>query len=266
MKTRKFYAILLLVVVPIFMTCSENPAEPKKEAPVIPPQSTFLLNFDDFSSSSLSKATSKSNWLFAAANVAVWNAAIVVTLAVPVAAFVESFNHSPELQPDGSWLWTYSFQVIGLSYTAKLFGTIKVDGVQWDMFISQQGLYTDFHWFSGKSDFAATVGYWDLNYKPTDPTPFLRIDWNRSNEDLSGDIKYTNVIPNGAENGGYIFQAFNQPAPFTGMYDIYAASSANLTQIKWNLESLAGRVADPNHFGDQDWHCWDENQDDVDCE
>ena len=29
---------------------------------------------------------------------------------------------------------------------------------------------------------------------------------------------------------------------------------------------LAGRIADPKHFGDEDWHCWDENQDNVDCE
>ena len=79
-------------------------------------------------------------------------------------------------------------------------------------------------------------------------------------------IKYTNIIPDSDENGSYIFQAFNQPAPFTGMYDIYVASSENLTQIKWDFETTAGRVSDPEHFGDDLWHCWDENLDDTECQ
>jgi hypothetical protein len=266
MKKNKAFSIMLLFAVTLFMTCSENPSEPTVEAPSIPPHSTFVMDFDDFSSTSLSKTAAKSNWLWAASNVAVWNTVIVVTLAVPVAAFAESFNHDPVFQTDGSWLWSYTFQVLGLSYTAKLYGALQVDGVKWDMYISQQGLYTDFHWFSGKSDLLLTSGYWELNHQPSDPKPFLNIDWHRSNTDLSGDIKYTNIIPDSDENGGYIFQAFNQPAPFTGMYDIYAASSQNLTQIKWDYETAAGRVSDPKHFGDDLWHCWDENLDDAECQ
>lgn len=265
MNTTKLFLIGLLLATPLFMMCSNKPTEPTKEAPVIPPQSTFVMDLSDFTSPSLAKTAAKGNWLWAAGNVAVWNTAIVVTLAVPVAAFVESFNHSPELQGDGRWLWSYSFTVLGVTFTAKLYGALELDGVKWDMFISQQGLYTDFHWFTGKSDITATTGYWMLNHKPTEPTPFLQIDWTRDAAALSGDIKYTNIIPDNAENGSYIYQAFNQPAPYTGLYNIYAKSSDNLVAIQWNLETRMGRISDAIHFGDDAWHCWDENLNDVDC-
>ncbi len=265
MIAKKLLTIALLLITPVFMMCSKETTEPKQEAPAIPPQSTFVMDLGDFTSPSLAKTASKGAWLWAVGNVAVWNTVAVVTLAVPVAAFTESFNHNPELQPDGKWLWSYSFTVLGETFTAKLYGALEIDGVQWDMFITQQGSYEDFHWFGGKSDLTLTTGYWTLNYKPTEPTPFLQIDWNRDIDALSGDIKYTNIIPDNGENGSYIYQAFNQPEPYTGLYDIYAKSIDNLISIQWNRDTKVGRISDANHFGDDAWHCWNENFNDVDC-
>lgn len=261
----KLTSVILLVSLTSFIFfCSENTTEPKEEPPIVPPQSTFVMDFSDFTAT-LAKVNTKSNWLFAAGHVAVWNSVLTLTLVVPVAAFVESFNHNPVLQPDGSWLWSYQFRVAGVLHTAKLYGKPQIDGVNWEMYISKQGIYSDFLWYIGESDFAASAGMWELNLNPNDPTPFLRIDWHRNPEAQTADIKYTNIVPEGDENGSYILQEVDETADFTRSYQIYSVSNSNSVEIEWNHSSKVGRVKNQNHFGDEDWHCWDENLNDVEC-
>ena len=269
MKTKivKLLALLLVAVVPLYFGCSDTPSEPQKQQPpVMPPLSSMAMDYSQFTTTSLAKSDAKSNWLWAAGHVAVWNTVLTVTLAVPVAAFAESFNHTPVLQSDGRWLWSYNFNLGALQYTAELYGKVSLEGLGWDMFITQHGLYTDFHWFTGNSDLTATAGFWTMNLRPLEPTPFLQIDWQRDSDDQSIEITYTNIVPDGDENGSYIYQAFNQQLPYTGMYDIYRASTENLVEIKWNRETLEGRINDQQHFNDSDWHCWDAHLDDCECE
>ena len=38
-----------------------------------------------------------------------------------------------------------------------------------------------------------------------------------------------------------------------------------IIDIKWNYEQHFGRVKDPIHFEDENWHCWDEKLDDINC-
>jgi len=68
----------------------------------------------------------RSNWVFAALNVGFWNLAGFVGLAVPVAAFEGSIKQTPVKQPDGSWIWTYSITVQGVTYTAELHGKYTI--------------------------------------------------------------------------------------------------------------------------------------------
>lgn len=37
------------------------------------------------------------------------------------------------------------------------------------------------------------------------------------------------------------------------------------TEIMWNETTKEGRVKDTMHFGDTDWHCWDADLQDTDC-
>lgn len=263
----KFAALLMLVTVPLFFSCSDTPSNPiKQQPPVVPPQSTMVMDFSQFTQTSLAKTDSKDNWLWAVGNVAFWNTAITVTMAVPVAAFAASFGNEPVLQPDGSWLWSYNFNVGPLQYTASLYGKVGLDGITWDMFITLHGVFTDFHWFTGKSDLLATSGYWTMNLRPMDPMPFLQIDWSRDIQSQALEVIYTNIVPDGDENGSYIRQAFNQELPFTGMFDVYRVTKENLVEIKWNRQTLEGRIKDPAHFADDAWHCWDSNLNDTECE
>ena len=273
-----FTAIVMLGLVMAGCQKTDTTQPEESQPPEIPPASTFLMDFDDFpdtakismpGGNSFNKTQTRQNWGWAALNVGVWNTLLTLTFAVPVAAFVESFNHEPEQQDDGSWVWTYTFRPPGgVLHTAELHASLVSEGIQWEMYISKQNVYSDFLWYSGLSAYTGREGSWTLYHNPTDPTPFLGIEWHRNPLQGTADIKYTNIVPNHPENGGYIFYGIVNSNPYDAFYDIYNKGQDNHTNIEWDRTSKAGRVKDPLHFGDADWHCWDtldNDLQDIDC-
>jgi hypothetical protein len=266
---------LLVLAVSLLPGCG-NDGGPGNEAtpPDIPPLSTFLMDFTDFvpeqatlegGPAPFEPGYTRNNWVWASTNVLVWNTLITVGLAVPVLAYIESFSHEPTRQPDGSWLWDYNFVVQDVVHLAELYGRVVRDEVRWEMYISKEGEYTDFLWYSGQSDLAGTEGTWTLYTSPVDPDSLLGIEWHRNVGTLTRDIRYTNIVPGGPENGGYIFYGIMDGSVYDAFYDIYNKGQENHTEIEWNRSTMAGRVSDPNHFGDEDWHCWDSVGNDIDC-
>ncbi|MBN1292862.1 MAG: hypothetical protein JXB48_13560 [Candidatus Latescibacteria bacterium] len=246
------------------------------DAPEIPPKSSFIIDFDSFpiarnttetikKSFLRSEMQSYKNWEWSAGNVLVWNTLLTVTLAVPVASFVESFNHDPKLQMDGTWIWPYSFIVFGQSYSAELHAKLDTEGIQWDMYITRQNVYDDFHWYTGRSNLFTTDGYWVLYKKPEDPVPILRIEWDRDMTNNSTNIKYINVIPDNPANGSYIYYSITDEIPYDAYYDIYLSESNNSTNIMWNRSTKEGRVNDVLHFENDAWHCWNTQLEDIEC-
>lgn len=250
------------------------------QPPQIPPQSTFVMDFADFAPPALTSVSpspsaipaffkrsddlrsttqatgDRSNWGYAALNVGFWNIVGALGLAVPVASFLESFKHSPTQQPDLSWVWTYSVTIQGSTYGAELHGRYIDRGVRWEMHVSKQGEYSDFVWYYGESDLPATEGFWVLKNKPSDPSDLIRIDWRRNRVENTGDIKYTNVVPGGAENGGYISYSVIRSTPYDRTYDIYNKGRNQTISIEWNSTTKEGRVKDSAHFRDDSWHYW----------
>jgi hypothetical protein len=215
------------------------------------------------SNSTLNALGDHANWGFAALNVGFWNLVGFVGLAIPVTAFVESIKQTPIKQPDNSWIWTYSITVQGIAYTAKLNGKYIDSGVRWDMYVSKQNEFTDFLWYYGESDLGATKGFWILKDKPANPNDLLRIDWHRNPASETGDIKYTNIVPAGPENGGYISFTVSKDLAYDRSYQIYNKGKNATTYIEWNEASKAGRVKDSSHFKDDNWHYWDSNLKDT---
>ena len=117
-----------------------------------------------------------------------------------------------------------------------------------------------------------TEGTWTLYrdtvtpYVPTNSIPYVGILWHRNTSDGTYDIKYTNIIPNGPENGGYITYGIINQTPYYAFYDIFNKGQVNLTEIKWNRTNKDGRVRDSLHFGDINWHCWDTTLANDTCE
>ena len=231
----------------------------------------FSIDGDDIYSSGQYAPGDQSNWVFAAGNVFIWSALVLIGSAVPVASFAASFNHTPQQQPDLSWRWSYNVWVGVKLYTAELHGEFIDDyngtdaGVRWEMYISLDGEYTDFLWYYGESKLPATEGFWVLKDNPTDDNDLIQIDWERNLVDDTYSIQYTNILPGGPENGGYISFEATTDVTYDRHYDIYNKGQDNLTEIEWNSTTQEGRVKDVNHFGNDDWYCWDSNHLNTNC-
>ena len=74
----------------------------------------------------------KANWTWSATNIVVWNTIITVGLAIPVAAFAESFRHEPVEHPNGSWWWSYNVHVGDVLYLAQLEALVLDQQVEWN--------------------------------------------------------------------------------------------------------------------------------------
>lgn len=263
--------LFVLAVIGILVSCEEDKTtNPQDKPPTIPPQSSMTINFAEFPDTAkenlpANSILTKRNWGWAAYNVAIWNSVLTVTLAVPIAAFVEAFNHQAVRQPDGSWLWQYTISLNEALFTAKLFGKTVTEGVEWKMLLSKQGEYSDFEWFTGFSDNSATSGNWTLNKEPNSPTPFLYIVWHRNTIEGTADIKYTKLNSTSPGNESYIFYRKTNEVPHNRFYQIFSVDENRLADIKWNYEQHFGQIKDPIYFEDENWHCWDEKLDDINC-
>jgi len=262
----------LLLIISLFISgCSEddsNGANP----PVLPPKASLLMDFDAFPPHPDARPANfgaridcnSSYFSYAACNVTVWNVLITVGLVVPVTSFIESFNHNPVLQSDGTWIWSYDVNIGLTRYTAELHGKIVDANVNWNMYVTKQGEFSDFNWYTGTSHLSGSHGSWTLKKTPDNPTPLLQIDWNHDKATDTGDVKYTNVEPGGPENGGYIFYGNNSGGEYDAFYDIFNKGADDLIEVEWKREIHNGRVKNLNHFGNLDWHYWDSDlQDDL---
>jgi len=255
---------IVLLVLALVTGCKKN----DEPAPALPPQSSFVMDFGDFSNPDDTLGSREigtyQNWGFAYTNVVVWNTFLTVGLAVPVASFIESFNHEAIYHPNqDNWTWSYNVTVGLVVYEAELTGYLESDSVVWEMRITKGNEYAGFLWYHGKSAMDQSGGYWILNDNPLNPNTLLQIDWNNY-ADGTADIRYTNIVPGGNENGSNIFYA-TLTGEMNRTYEIYIASTDNTTDIEWSSVYHNGHVSDPHHYGDNNWHCWDLNLMDVEC-
>ena len=269
--TARYFLSLLLVI--LTLTCSENSTEMEQVPLSLPPESTFLIDFSAFperGGQPLPKTgelflQTHENWGWAATNVLVWNTILFVNLAIPVAAFQASFSQDPVQQPDGSWVWAYTFPVGPDTFSAELHGSLSGEGTHWDMYISKNDSYNHFLWYTGGADLAFTQGSWTIYKHPSEPVAYLGIEWHRSISDSTADIKYTQLAVGDQPGGSYIHYGLTLDFPYNAYYDIFKQNVNNHVDIEWSRETKEGRVMDAQHFGDDVWHCWNENLDDIVC-
>lgn len=242
--------------------------EEQNKAPELPPESSFIIDFSDFEDETKNLVIDDTyqNFGLAVLHVSLWNTIITLHLAVPIAAYREAFNHEPVEQADGSWLWTYTMQAGLANYTANLYGKTEGVNINWEMYISKSGpgAFDDFLWYSGESHMAGTEGTWTLYKAPAEAVPYVGIEWH-NNLDGTFDITYTNIIPNGPENGGYISHGITKDLPYNAFYEIFNKGQNNLVEINWSRLTKAGHIKDPKFYNDDEFHCWDEAGIDISC-
>jgi hypothetical protein len=256
---------LILLVFSLISTGCSKKDEP---APDLPPQSSFIMDFSDFSNpgdtASSRETNTYHNWGYSYTAVIVWQAILSVGLAVPVVSFAEAFNHEAVYHPDeDNWTWSYNAVLNDVVYEAELTGYLEADSVVWEMRITKGNEYSNFLWYYGKSAIDRSGGYWILRENPINANALLRINWHKYT-DGTADISYTNIRPGDPENGGYIFYG-TALTDFDRFYDIFNKGQDNLTEIEWSSVNKDGHVKDLNHFGDNLWHCWDSSLMDMVC-
>ena len=277
---KKLGFLLSLGLFTLFIqSCQQDPIEePQTDvAPQLPPAQSFIMPFTGFENADTSGLVSDEeiesrspstfrNWFYSATNLVVWNTLVGVTSAVPVIAFGEAFNHRPTRVGDGIFLWSYDYNIGDRTYTANLTGQFINGGedTKWEMRISQSGGFSEVLWYSGIVSVDENKATWTLNYQPENPTPFLRIEYQNNESTSEFFIRYTNIIPGDEGNGDYIEYRIQPDTEFNRAYDVFLENEGFL-EIQWDEPSSAGRVRNPEHFGDNDWHCWDAELRDTDC-
>lgn len=261
---KKMHHSIFIIIILVAAIAQQGCKKDHGDKPQLPPSSGFVMNFSDIDSTKvpetlkitgIDSVADYSNYVFAAGNVGIWNFIITVGLAVPVSSFLNSFHYEAQWSnPDNAWLWNYDYTLGYDTYSAELQASVTGAQVHWEMYISKASGFQNFLWYEGDSKLDNTEGTWTLYDNPTSNTELLGILWHNNG---TADIIYTNIIPGGAENGGYISYGTTNNPDYNAFYDIYNKGKDNHTNIEWNQTYKNGRVKDSLHFGNNDWHCWD---------
>ena len=251
----------------------DNPSDQLTQAPNLPIVESMVMPFEILNeldttgiaeTGEIENRASYKNWTYAAVHLYVWNAIVTAELAIPVATLAEAFNHDPQV--DGEYyVWSYDIEDNNEHYFLKLFAKLanSQEGIEWEMVVDLEGEYSDFSFYTGLTSFDNTNASWTIYGAPQNPFPFLQIDYDVDSDDAS--IRYTNVIPGHKDKGNYIEARSTVSGEMNRQYDINKGAPEDFLRIRWNEPNHYGQVSEQTHFGDNDWHCWDEMGIDTSC-
>ncbi|MEO0899734.1 MAG: hypothetical protein AAFY71_25205 [Bacteroidota bacterium] len=270
--------LFLLSALALIWTLSSCETTETYNAPPIPPLEMATIPAEaleemDPDTASTQRATYY-NWLHAGVNLVVWNAAIYLNTAIPVAAFHTAVNQPVTYLGNGKFEWSYVYQAPaglgGKTYdivlTAEYINT-NAD-VEWVMTSSERGGFQNFIWYTGISSVNENEASFTVNRNPGNPIPVYRIDYDRISGTSDFSIRFTDVNPNSNGIDGYLeYRVDSQNLDFNRAFDIKGGpNKPDLdTEIQWDEPNGNGRVKDSKRFGNNDWQCWDTNQADVVC-
>jgi hypothetical protein len=273
MKTLLKSVSLILASVVLFSCQLES-----FKTPEIPPAETMVVNFDEFNvtkSAMSDQVVTKINWIYSAATVVTWSSLLGVTLAVPVTSFKSVIGRQPTKIDDNTWEWNYNVEGFTGQYTAKLVGIKVSNQINWEMYVTKTGAspFQNFLWIKGTSDVNNTKGQWILNHSPAYPGEVMQIDWKKSKSEV-GEVKYTYVRTkqdNGSIDsffGSYMHYGI-QDNSLDAFLNIHAYVPAKVgytdTEIQWSRKNYNGRIKSEYFYKDLNWHCWDAQGNDVNC-
>lgn len=280
-KFKNFTASLVLFVAAILMqSCSKDDPiiiDEKGVAPELPFIGSIAMSFGSFenvdtTNLSAGKSTSRnftySNWFYAATNLLYWSHIVSEINEIPLAAFMEAFNHEPVFKGNGIWLWAYEVIDEDDHYLVELTGsTLDKLVVQWDLYVEKVGGFSKMHWITGTTRTDIEQAEWTINGDPSDPKPMMLVNYEKDVAPGEARLRYTNVIEGDQDYGSYLeFQVLeNSSTDLNRRYHVYEKVPDNLIEIEWHEANKNGRVKSANHFADNEWHCWDTNYKNQEC-
>ena len=277
MKTSKLIIALLLSSVLVFQSCVTDQKDailevvPELSAPQVPSVDLMTMPTDALSEENLGNDPSRItpfNWLHAALNLVVWNTVVAVNVAAPVAAFSAAAQNDPLYIGNKTWLWEYHFttdpSLGSKTYVVLLTGQYidNDQAIEWKMNANELGGFTNFEWYSGVTEIDNSSGSFTINANPTYPHPQFGINFDKTSG-VDAILRFTNMIPNDPGNGDYIEYETRSNEEYNRIFELN--TSNDHIEINWNDPQGNGRVKDAKRFNDNNWHCWDNQQQDIVC-
>jgi hypothetical protein len=262
--------ILILITAGFYTGCKKNKGEP----PVLPPPESMAIDFSNFGALKKSevltfgqKGANNTNWEYAAIVVGVWKLIITSTLAVPITSFKLAIDQDPVYLEEKTWQWSYTVNVAGATYKARLKGQILSTDVSWKMYITKEGTggFAEFLWFEGTSKLDGTGGQWILKESASSSGNLLQIDWTKTDSSI-GSVKYTYVKNDTFQNSFILYELTTGTlnAKFTIHY--YNGLKFSDVYVEWNTSTHNGRAKSVDYLGDDKWYCWDASKINVECQ
>jgi hypothetical protein len=280
-KTMSARRLLLFLVLPALLLlaggCSREATAPEDEdlqGLELPPALSMKLDLEAFRMGTstanrkmpapLGQAT-KMNWTNAALRVLIINTTMGVILTPPYLAFSAAIHTIPSLQPDGSFLWIYTWvESENHEVQIRLRGKVEEDHVRWELRLTDPQATPPLDqalWFWGESAFDNQSGFWVFqDIEDADLPEIMRLDW----EVVAEDDRYLAIqnIRQGVE--GYGDTLTYRIDGTTASITFYDASEDVTADITWDTVTGAGSLQVPD-YNNGERACWDENHDDVEC-
>jgi len=284
--------VCLVIVTALFgfQACSnDDPAAPPAErAPALPDASTMTLDLSFFDPAPVDRASiaageplvveavaGKENFINAAVRVVYVELVFWAALQPPVAAFAFAIHSVPQLQDDGSWLWTYIFVDKEIEYRVFLYGTDAGNHTEWRMEVSTNNpeMPLDrFVWFTGEAMKDESSGYWQF-YEPaaglavaaasgfarTQGIQSVRIDW-LNGPGRTHELTVLNNMPGGEDEGDQLVFSASPAMSFVEFTDVSGPVVYNVT---WYGDG-SGSIDVPD-YNNGEKACWDTRQNDTVC-
>jgi hypothetical protein len=296
--------VCLVIVIALFgfQACSgDDPAAPPAErAPALPDASTMTLNLSFFDPAPVDRASiaageplvveavaGKENFINAAVRVCFVELVFWAALQPPVAAFAFAIHSVPQLQDDGSWLWTYIFVDKEIEYSVFLYGTDAGDHTEWRMTVSTNNPempLDHFVWFTGEAMKDESSGYWQF-YEPvaglavaaasgsaqtserarssesagTPGVQSVRIDW-LNGPGSTHELTVLNNMPGGEDEGDHLVFSESPAMSYVEFADVSGPAVYNVT---WYRDG-SGSIEVPD-YNNGEKACWDTRQNDAVC-
>ena len=263
MKRRWPRAAAAFLIGLAFLTgCAEDaPTAPENDSPPDLPDAewlTFDTGFFDENGKTLDG--SHRNFLNAAIRVAAVTAFTEIALAPPVAAFALAVHTVPSRQPDGSYIWVYTYVMGDEEVRIRLRGKDNGNGAEWSLRVRALHLdppIDDELWFEGETSRGGRTGV------------FRFYDWNLPGKPKTGTLEWENGA--GYEELGFTDHQENPGDELRFLADgeesriDYHDDSADADWfILWRESDGTGSLKVEDYNGGEE-ACWDEDQENSAC-
>lgn len=256
-------AVLGLVLAGCGSDTGSNPGTP--QAPTLPSAERLQFDFDFFTNNAPQDRghavqAGRENFFNASVRVAVIGVVTDFILTPPITAFAVALSRSPIPQPDGSYLWIYTWVEGAKEAQIRLRGKQDGDVVNWEMRLSsneESPAIVNEVWFEGTTSKDGDQGRWNFHEFTLPGKPVVaRILWD---DTAAGETLTFQDL--GKNPGDELTLSHTGNLARISYHD---ASDGTDSFITWNEKDGTGSLKMPD-YNDGKEACWNNRQQDVAC-